>query len=91
MVIVLLCQVNFLLHSKVVVSVLPMLARNFEYIERYNSKRPLSSLGYLTPNEVEDLFWARQHSSASWNFINQIVSTSLTVVQFPILPFSPNM
>ena len=32
----------------------------FEYIERYNSKRPHSSLGYLTPNEVEDQFWARQ-------------------------------
>ncbi len=33
----------------------------FEYIERYNSKRPHSSLDYLTPNEVEENYWARQH------------------------------
>lgn len=32
----------------------------FEYIERYNSKRPHSSINYLTPNKVEELYWARQ-------------------------------
>lgn len=32
----------------------------FEYIERYNSKRPHGSLNYLTPNKVEELYWARQ-------------------------------
>lgn len=32
----------------------------FEYIEGfYNSKRPHSSLGYLTPNEKESLFYSR--------------------------------
>lgn len=30
----------------------------FEYIEGfYNSKRPHGSLGFLTPNEVERLYW----------------------------------
>ena len=30
----------------------------FEYIERfYNSKRPHSTLGILTPNQAEDLYW----------------------------------
>ncbi len=28
----------------------------FEFIERYNSKRPHSSMGYLTPNEVETFY-----------------------------------
>lgn len=32
----------------------------FEYIERYNSKRPHSSLNYLTPNEAENCYWNRQ-------------------------------
>ena len=30
----------------------------FEYIEGfYNTRRPHGSLGYLTPNEMEDLYW----------------------------------
>ena len=29
----------------------------FEYIQRYNSKRPHASMGYLTPSEVESLYW----------------------------------
>lgn len=29
----------------------------FEYIEQYN-ERPLSSLDYLTPSEVEENYWA---------------------------------
>jgi transposase InsO family protein len=33
----------------------------FEYIEGYyNSRRPHSSLGYLTPNEVESAYWGRE-------------------------------
>ena len=31
----------------------------FEFIERYNSKRPHASLGYLTPNEVEHLYFQK--------------------------------
>lgn len=34
----------------------------FEYIERYNAKRPHASLGYLTPNEAEDNYWHNDHS-----------------------------
>ena len=32
----------------------------FEYINRYNSKRPHSSLGDYTPDEIEDLYMERQ-------------------------------
>ena len=32
----------------------------FEYIQRYNSKRPHSSLGVYTPNEIEDFYMERQ-------------------------------
>lgn len=32
----------------------------FEYINRYNSKRPHSSLGGYTPNEIEDMYMERQ-------------------------------
>lgn len=32
----------------------------FEYIQRYNSKRPHASLGYLTPNEVEEAYHQMQ-------------------------------
>ncbi|HFI0811366.1 TPA: IS3 family transposase, partial [Streptococcus suis] len=28
----------------------------FEYINRYNSKRPHNSLGGYTPNEIEDIY-----------------------------------
>jgi len=31
----------------------------FEYIERYNSKRPHTSMDYLTPNEVEAFYWQK--------------------------------
>lgn len=32
----------------------------FEYIEGYyNSQRPHSSLGYLTPNEAESAYWGQ--------------------------------
>ena len=37
----------------------------FEYIERYNSKRPHSSLNYLTPNEAENCYWNRQKQPLS--------------------------
>jgi ISSag5, transposase orfB len=32
----------------------------FEYINRYNSKRPHSSLGDYTPNEIEQFYTERQ-------------------------------
>ena len=32
----------------------------FEYINRYNSKRPHSSLGDYTPDEIEELYMERQ-------------------------------
>lgn len=31
----------------------------FEYIQRYNKKRPHGSLNYLTPDEVEEQYWKR--------------------------------
>ncbi len=36
----------------------------FEYINRYNSKRPHSSLGYYTPDEIETMYLERQSNSA---------------------------
>ena len=36
----------------------------FEYIEGfYNSRRPHGSLGYLTPNEVEAIYWDQLHEA----------------------------
>lgn len=41
-------------------SVQELHASIFEYIEGfYNSRRPHSSLGMLTPNEKEELFWSQ--------------------------------
>ena len=54
----------------------------FEYIEGfYNSRRPHSSLGLLTPNEAEKLYQEQHQAAALRKLLYKFVSTILTIVQ----------